>query len=99
MRNENLTPCSHWPCSASPVLSLPQQEGRVCSGSAQCFAALGEAVLGSLEGLREPEDATGFGSTRGSRGEDALLSSPGFLSLKSCLCALPELGMEGEMWV
>lgn len=91
--------------SIAPVL-LPQsqQEGRGCSGNVQCFPALwvmqgmGQGVLGPVQdpgevrGLREPEDAAGFGPTSVSRGETALLLSLGFISLKSCLFALSGAG-------
>lgn len=48
--------------------------------------------LGEVRGLREPEDATGFGSTSVSRGEAALLLPLGFISPKSCLFALSGAG-------
>lgn len=53
---------------------------------------MGKSVPRPLQDLAEPEGATGFGSTRVSRGETALLSSPGFISSKSCLFALSGAG-------
>lgn len=55
---------------------------------------------GGLRGLTEPEDATGFGSTSLSRGEAALLLSPGFYLFEVVpVCPLRSWGMEGELWL
>lgn len=54
---------------------------------------------GELRGLREPEDATGFGSTS-SQGEKLLCSYLlAYLFGVLPVCPLRSWGMEGEMWL